>query len=289
MDARLDGRRSCRAVVRVRGERDVPVGVRAVVRVEEVRRRASAVRAHGAHVGDFDPDRGVVGRGCVPRTFPAVERLVDGPVDVDDEVAAESPLVVEHVEAPLRGAARVVVQDGLVDVLFEVFERPVRRGHSLGPVVLGLRAPPHPEPGPVHRRPRLVLGVRRSGVPAEAVALEEGLHLPGRARPEHRAGHHDDVVVARHRRSRRSAHGALPKAPSQTPTKPPGGKGGGGIRRACGIPPGESVDSVDSPAARVGIPAHRGVQRLPGGRGTRAAAGGRGAGTGGPPRRRPLI
>ena len=82
----------------------------------------------GARVGpdlrQLDPDRAPVGGARVPGRVGQVQGLVDGPVDIQHEVHAESAEVVQHLEALAAGAAGVEVDHELVDpVLHEDFEK----------------------------------------------------------------------------------------------------------------------------------------------------------------------
>jgi len=76
----------------------------------------------GAEVRDLDSDRARVRLRRVPGLVAQVERLVDRPIDVEEEVHRESALVLENLEAALTRPRCVVVQDELVDDVAEPVE-----------------------------------------------------------------------------------------------------------------------------------------------------------------------
>lgn len=85
----------------------------------------------GADVGDFDADGAAVGDGGVPGAFLQVERLVNGAVEIEHEMDAEAPEIVQDLETLAAGAAGVEVEDELVDAVREQFQVPTAAANPL--------------------------------------------------------------------------------------------------------------------------------------------------------------
>jgi hypothetical protein len=67
----------------------------------------------------------------VPGPLLYVERLVNGAVNIEQEVNAQAAQVVEHLEALPAGAADIVVQDELVHGILHVWQLPAAAADAL--------------------------------------------------------------------------------------------------------------------------------------------------------------
>ena len=78
----------------------------------------------GAHIGDLDADRAVVGSRGVTGAFFEVECLVNRAVQIQHEVHAQAAVIMQNVETGLTKTADIVMQDELIDDILELRKRP---------------------------------------------------------------------------------------------------------------------------------------------------------------------
>src|SRR6185295_5766365 len=102
---------------------------------------AEVLARERADVRDLDPDRARIRGARVPGLLAEIERLVERPVEVEQEVDRELALVLQHAEARAARAAGVVVQHEEVDLLAQVLERPAVALHGRGELARARLAP----------------------------------------------------------------------------------------------------------------------------------------------------